>query len=559
MNTLMNALIKKFSLSLEEQNLLIEEIKKNKSLIDSVLDLELIDEVDLYRYISKYLKMPYKQVSVNLSSEVLINKINISYLKTNLIFPFSYEDNKVDVLIYDPYKAIEASSLHYYLDNEINIYLTSRSNLLSLIEFAEHKKRRKEAIVELKKEITEESKKQSDNSIEAIDSPSIQLADSILKEAIASQASDIHIEPFEDVVRVRFRIDGFLQEYSSIPQDLYQAVLARFKILASMDISERRIPQDGKISLEINKEKYDYRVSTLPVLYGEKVVIRIYNTSNKKFGLTKLGFDEKQLKVVTSMITNPHGIILLTGPTGSGKTTTLYSFLRELNNDNINITTIEDPVENQIYGINQTQVNPKANLTFASSLRSILRQDPNVIMIGEIRDEETAEIAVKAAITGHLVFSTIHTNDAPGTVTRLIDMGIQNYLVGDALIGAISQRLVRNLCPHCKKRHKTTKEEMLRLGLNEPATIYQKCGCEACNHTGYLGRTGVFEIMQMKPSIREAINDKDNFSSIKLRERCIKEGMEPILESCKRLVLDGKTSFEEYYSLIDSTLSEESK
>lgn len=329
---------------------------------------------------------------------------------------------------------------------------------------------------------------------------------------------------------------------NKIPVNLYQSVLARYKIMAEMNIAERRVPQDGKINMQIGDMKYDFRVSTIPTIHGEKLVIRIYNISLSTSNLATLGLSDSQQRLVVEMISRPHGILLMTGPTGSGKSTSLYAFLRYLNKQNVNIITVEDPVENQIDGINQVQVNPKANLTFAAALRSILRQDPNVIMIGEIRDEETAQIAIRAAITGHLVLSTIHTNDAAGVVSRLINMGVPPYLVADSLLGAISQRLVRKLCNGCKKEDVTTTAEMDMLHIDAPAKIYRPCGCRACNHTGYLGRIGVFEILVCNDVVRETIMDP-NYTGELLNDR-LKGVMPTVLHNAGERVLRGETSIE---------------
>jgi type IV pilus assembly protein PilB len=386
-----------------------------------------------------------------------------------------------------------------------------------------------------------------------IDAPIIKLCDSILKDAINRGASDIHIEPFDKTIFLRFRIDGKLNKIEELMPHMFPALLARYKIMANLNIAERRVPQDGKISMEVNGVPYDFRVSTIPTIHGEKIVIRIYNRQFHSSDISYLGFSEKQNELVMSMITRPHGIILLTGPTGSGKSTTLYTFLRYLNKEDTNIMTVEDPVENEIVGINQVQVNPKAQLTFAAALRSFLRQDPNVIMIGEIRDEETAQIATRAAITGHLVLSSIHTNDAAGVITRLINMGIPKYLVADSLLGAISQRLVRKLCPKCKTARMTTKAEMDMLGIPEEAEIFDAVGCPYCNQTGYLGRVGVFEIMVINEEIR-GILMSDDFTSEKVGE-IVERDMTTVLTHTKERVLSGETSIEEYEDLVDIVIS----
>jgi type IV pilus assembly protein PilB len=345
---------------------------------------------------------------------------------------------------------------------------------------------------------------------DVVNNPSVRLVDSIIKGAVPYRASDIHIEPFEKVVKVRYRIDGDLQERAEFPINSYSAISARIKIMAGLDIAERRIPQDGRINMIIGGKEFDFRVSSLPTVFGEKFVIRVLDKTSFRFTREDLGFNEKENVLIDKMLGRPHGIILLTGPTGCGKSTTLYSFLKEVNTSAVNIVTVEDPVEYMMTGINQTQVNTKANMTFSAALRSILRQDPDIIMIGEMRDEETAEIAVRAAITGHLVFSTLHTNDAPGAITRLEDMGVADYLVADALVGVIAQRLVKRLCPECKLKDKTNAKEMEMLGIPEPMTIYRPRGCQFCNNTGYKGRIAVHEIMYMNENMRSAVVREKN-------------------------------------------------
>ena len=369
------------------------------------------------------------------------------------------------------------------------------------------------------------------------------MVDSIIKGAVPYRASDIHIEPFEKVVKVRYRIDGDLQERAEFPINSYSAISARIKIMAGLDIAERRIPQDGRINMIIGGKEFDFRVSSLPTVFGEKFVIRVLDKTSFRFTREDLGFNEKENVLIDKMLGRPHGIILLTGPTGCGKSTTLYSFLKEVNTSAVNIVTVEDPVEYMMTGINQTQVNTKANMTFSAALRSILRQDPDIIMIGEMRDEETAEIAVRAAITGHLVFSTLHTNDAPGAITRLEDMGVADYLVADALVGVIAQRLVKRLCPECKLKDKTNAKEMEMLGIPEPMTIYRPRGCQFCNNTGYKGRIAVHEIMYMNENMRSAVVREKNLEV--LRGLARENGMVTLRNSCFELVEKGITSIQE--------------
>ncbi len=382
---------------------------------------------------------------------------------------------------------------------------------------------------------------------DVINNPSVRLVDSIIKEAVPYRASDIHIEPFEKVVKVRYRIDGDLQERAEFPINSYSVICARIKIMAGLDIAERRIPQDGRINMTIGGKEFDFRVSSLPTVFGEKFVIRVLDKTSFRFTRENLGFSEDENVVIDKMLAKPHGIVLLTGPTGCGKTTTLYSFLKEIKSPAVNIVTVEDPVEYMMMGINQTQVNTKANMTFSVALRAILRQDPDIIMVGEMRDEETAEIAVRAAITGHLVFSTLHTNDATGAITRLEDMGIADYLVSDALVGVIAQRLVKRLCPECKKRAKTNAKEMEILGITEPITIFRPHGCKFCDNTGYKGRIAVHEIMYMNENMRNAVMRERNLEV--LRNIAKENGMVTLWTSCKSLVEKGVTSIQELMTL----------
>ena len=373
---------------------------------------------------------------------------------------------------------------------------------------------------------------------DVINNPSVRLVDSVIKEAIPFRASDIHIEPFEKVVKVRYRIDGDLHRRAEFPIESYPAICARLKILAGISIAERRIPQDGRISMTINETDYDFRVSTLPTVYGEKFVIRILDKTSFNWTRSELGFTDEENAVINKILAHSYGIVLLTGPTGCGKSTTLYSFLKEINKPTVNVITVEDPVEYTLHGVNQVQVNPKANLTFAS-----------VIMVGEIRDEDTAEIAVRAAITGHLVFSTLHTNDAPGAIVRLEDMKVSDYLVADALVGVIAQRLVKRLCPVCKKRGRTNEAEMKILGTDEPVSIFRPQGCRFCNHTGYKGRVAVHEIMYMSDKIKRAVTSGEPLE--RLREMAEEEGMSDLWSCCKKLVLGGVTDISELMSLYD--------
>lgn len=380
----------------------------------------------------------------------------------------------------------------------------------------------------------------------ADDAPVVQLVNSILIEAIESDASDVHIEPQKERLLVRFRIHGILREAKSIPRKMASAVISRIKVASGMDIAERRRPQDGRMKLKVGSQDIDMRVNSLSVQFGEKIVIRILKPNATTGGMEKLGLTPEEAKRINKMIRAPHGIILVTGPTGSGKTTTLYSCLREINSPERNITTIEDPVEYPLTGINQTQVAHKAGLTFALCLRAILRQDPDVVMVGEIRDEETLEAAIHAALTGHLVFSTIHTNSTAKTITRLLEMGAPPYMVSSAVIGILAQRLVRRICGKCKISYQAISEELQLLGIPEsdgPLTLYKGEGCERCENSGYEGRIGLYEIMNVNREIQELIDG--GASTFTIQDAAVKGGMMTLAMDGKRKILSGLTTVDE--------------
>ena len=381
----------------------------------------------------------------------------------------------------------------------------------------------------------------------AAEAPVIRLVSLIITNALETRASDIHIEPFENRLVVRYRIDGVLHEVESPPRRLSAAVISRVKIMANLDIAERRLPQDGRIRLRVQGKEIDLRVSTVPTMHGESVVMRILDKGGVALDFTKLGFWDDTLQRFTDVLVQPHGILLVTGPTGSGKTTTLYTALDRLNQPDVKILTVEDPVEYQMPGINQIQVKPQIELTFANALRSIVRQDPDVIMIGEIRDLETAEIAVQSALTGHLVLSTVHTNDAPSTVNRLLDMGVEDYLLTSTVIGILAQRLVRTLCGNCKEPYTALPEVVSELGLDRfaqsPITLYHPKGCPQCAQTGYTGRIGIYEMLPMTDPMRSLV--MKHAIATELRAQAIREGMLTMYEDGLRKAVAGVTTFEE--------------
>ncbi|HXF82252.1 MAG TPA: ATPase, T2SS/T4P/T4SS family [bacterium] len=380
--------------------------------------------------------------------------------------------------------------------------------------------------------------------------PVIQMVDSILQGAITSRATDIHLEPHAQDARVRYRVDGMLYDKARIPRLMYAAVVSRIKILAGLDIAEHVKPQDGRISMRLREREYDVRVGITATAFGERVVMRLLDKSNVLVGLDRLGIPPEQEQIIEAIIHKPHGMILVTGPTGSGKTTTLYSCLQRVNEPTRNIMTIEDPVEYYLEGISQIPVRPRGGITFATGLRSMLRQDPDIIMVGEIRDAETAKIAVNAALTGHLVFSTLHTNDAAGSVVRLVDMGVEPYFITSSLIAAIGQRLVRRLCPSCRRPYAASRDLVTELGLpaDSRPTLYAPGGCRECDMTGYKGRCSVMEIFRMNDAIRELVLARKPASV--LREAAIQTGMIPISEAATARVLDGTTSIEELRRVI---------
>ncbi|MBN2865077.1 MAG: type II secretion system ATPase GspE [Thiotrichales bacterium] len=382
----------------------------------------------------------------------------------------------------------------------------------------------------------------------ADDAPVIKLLNAILAEAIRANASDVHIEPFENQLRIRFRVDGRLNTVLTPKSGIGSMLISRIKVMARLDIAEKRLPQDGRIALKLGGRAVDLRVSTIPSSFGERVVMRLLDKSAGRLNLQQLGLDDKTLADIQKVLDKPYGIFLVTGPTGSGKTTTLYAGLSRLNDTQRNIMTVEDPVEYHIDGISQTQVNSKANMTFAKGLRAILRQDPDIVMIGEIRDFETAEIAVQASLTGHLVLSTLHTNTAVGAITRLRDMGIEPFLLSSSLVGVLAQRLVRSLCPHCKEPHQADEVECAALGI-EQATIYKPVGCEQCQHTGYQGRMGLYEMVVVDDAVRQMIHSNASEPEI---ERHVHADTQSLKQSGLAKVLSGATSLEEVLRVTQS-------
>ena len=472
------------------------------------------------------------------------------------VLPIGYDENNPNLLkvaMSDPMDIIAIDDLSIITGSQIEAMLAMEEDLDDAIAKFYGNHQAMEAAEAYRKEREQDMLSQAEEdeyNADIENSPIVLLVKQILEGGVRQRASDIHIEPLETSVRVRYRIDGVLKQVMSYDYSLLSGICARLKIMGGMDISEKRKPQDGRISIMVDRKEFDIRVSMLPTVYGEKTVMRL----TSKDGLTRpksgLGLSPSEEKVFDGILSNPHGIILVTGPTGSGKSTTLYTALSELNTEEVNIITVEDPVEANIDGINQCQVNEKADMTFAAALRSILRQDPDIIMIGEIRDGETADIAVKAAITGHLVVSTLHTNSAASTVTRLIDMGIEPYTAGDALVGVIAQRLVRRLCT-CKQPRYAEPNEKRLLGVpedQEDVIVYEPNGCNLCNDTGFAGRIGVYEMMTVTRSLQQVI--AKNAPANEIEKQALKEGMSTLKISCSRHVLNGVTSLSEMRKIV---------
>jgi len=529
--------------------------KTNSKLADLLVEIGAIgDEEELLEFVGRQLRIGTLRLSdVELNPEVVkiipvdiarkFNVIPITRLGKTLVVAIS-DPNNIYVLdaikfitgcsiqpVISPEKAIQKAIDTYYQDN------TGIDEILKGLEDDELE------VIEQTDDLPSEQDLQS----QVQDKPLVRLVDGIITDAIRKGASDIHIESYEKRIRVRYRVDGILNEMAPLPFRYRAAIISRVKIMADLDISERRLPQDGRIKVKIGDRTVDIRLSVLPAIYGEKVVMRILDPRSLMVDLTRLGFPDRGLEDFTRAINLPYGMVLVTGPTGSGKTTTLYSALKLLNNPDVNILTAEDPIEFNFDGINQVQVKPDIGLTFATCLRSFLRQDPDIIMVGEIRDEETAEIAIRSALTGHLVFSTLHTNDAASTINRLIDMGVPNYLVASAVRLIMAQRIVRRICSSCKEEVKVSATALEMLGITEAEArtmkFYKEKGCPECNNTGFSGRTGLFEVLPINTEIEKMILDGDSSHTIK--EKSIENGMLTLRDAGIEKLKAGVTTVEE--------------
>jgi type IV pilus assembly protein PilB len=532
-----------------------------------LIKLGYIDEVHLGKALAKLHGLKYIETStLELNPEVM-KLVPPDFIKRYMVVPLNVdrENKRLEVIMARPdnlqvldeialltgYRPIPRVSTHKELVTLLDKYYSSRASS-------------EDAMARLEEDLSKSDNIFGDGvssdleaEMAADDAPVVQLVNSLLIEAIETDASDVHIEPQKERLLVRFRIHGILREVKSIPRKMAAAVVSRIKVSSGMDIAERRRPQDGRMKLKVGSQEIDMRVNSLAVQFGEKICIRLLRPNATTGGLEKLGLPPDEINRINRMIRAPHGIILVTGPTGSGKTTTLYSCLREINSPERNITTIEDPVEYPLTGVNQTQVSHKSGLTFALCLRAILRQDPDVVMVGEIRDEETLEAAIHAALTGHLVFSTLHTNSTAKTITRLLEMGAPPYLVSSAVIGILAQRLVRRICSKCKVAYTPDQEELQILGVEKSEqviTLYKGQGCDRCHGTGYEGRIGLYEIMNMNREVQELIDNKS--STFLIQDASVRNGMLTLGMDGKRKIFAGLTTVEEVTRVLGLDLEE---
>lgn len=484
-------------------------------------------------------KIVLKNHYINPEVPVLIKE---SMARRNSLIPLFLNKGILTIAMMDPLNIFAIEDVEIATGYKVRPVIATKDEILSSIAKYYGKQSAERAIEDFNREYTKFDISEEEFNLDVKNAPVVRLVDSIIRQGVKAMASDIHIEPFEDCVRVRFRVDGELQEIMTPQKSTHSAIVTRIKIMGNMNIAEHRVPQDGRVEINVDGREIDLRLSALPTVFGEKIVIRLLDRSGFLIERSSLGLSKENSNILDKIIKKPFGIILITGPTGSGKTTTLYTILKEINSIEKNIVTVEDPVEYKLDGINQVAVNNKAGMTFASALRAILRQDPDILMIGEIRDSETAKIAVRAAITGHLVLSTMHTNDTASTVTRLMDMGIEPYLVSSSVVGVVAQRLVRKLCTECKEAYKATEYESTILGVKE-ATLYKSAGCKYCNTTGYKGRTGIHEVMAVDKDIRSIIDRKGTLDEI--RNTSMDNGTKELREACIDMVLRGITSMDE--------------
>ncbi len=517
-----------------------------------LVTLGVVAQREIAEALAQQLDLPMMEVGAYPEFPILEERVSLRFLREMRALPVREDDNEVALAMADPTDSYTISALEMVTGRAVRPLVAIPSELESALErlYGSGKSAQSQVIGDVETRVDELDFNADVQQLKdlASEAPVIRLVSLIITNALDMRASDIHVEPFENRLSVRYRVDGVLHDVESPPKRLAAPVISRIKIMANLDIAERRLPQDGRIRLRVQGKEIDLRVSTVPTMHGESVVMRILDKGGVALDFHKLGFAEDTLAAFIEVLQQPHGILLVTGPTGSGKTTTLYTALDRLNQPDVKILTVEDPVEYQMVGINQIQVKPQIDLTFANALRSIVRQDPDVIMIGEIRDLETAQIAVQSALTGHMVLSTLHTNDAASTVNRLLDMGVDDYLLTSTVVGILAQRLVRKLCPHCKEPYHALPEIVEQLGLAKFAppgdiTLYHARGCGQCSQTGYMGRFCILEMLPMSDPLRSLIMKHVNSNDLKAQAQ--KDGMVSMYEDGMRKALAGDTTFEE--------------
>ena len=547
-------LIKKGLISAEElERALKEQGVTEQPLGRTLVGMGFLTEIQLLTALAQHFGVPFLPDGLYPDKPLEGVTFPVKYMKEYGFAPLKAEDNTLTIVMSDPSNTSIINELKTAIGyKKIEVYLGAESDISAAIDryYGEGSTTIGDIVESVPIEGEEWDLLEDDHDIShlrdmALEAPVIRIVNLLISQAIERGASDVHIEPFEGVLKVRYRIDGILHDVESPPKRLQDAIISRVKIMGKLNIAERRLPQDGRIKLKVTGRDIDLRVSTVPTLSGESVVMRILDSASLVLSLEKLGFSPGILRQFESLVRRPYGIVLVTGPTGSGKTTTLYAALDKINSPDKKIITIEDPVEYNLRGINQIQVKPAIGLTFANGLRSIVRQDPDIIMIGEIRDPETAEIAIQSALTGHLVFSTIHTNDAAGGITRLLDMGMENYLLASSIMGILAQRLVRVNCQSCKRGEQTSPELLQEVGLpaTEPFVAYEGIGCEACGQTGYRGRIGIFELLPIDEDIRVPILEKTSSNIIK--QQAVSKGMVTLRGDGLEKVRAGLTSIAE--------------
>ncbi len=516
-----------------------------------LVTLGVVAQRDVCDALAEQLGLPLIEAAAYPEFPILEEQVSTRFLRESRVLPLREDDDEVALAMVDPTDEYAIGAFRMVTGRNVRPMVALPSDLDAALERLYGTGKAQGPVVgEVETRVDDLAFDADVQQLKdlASEAPVIRLVSLIITNALEARASDIHVEPFENRLVVRYRIDGVLHDVESPPKRLAAAVISRIKIMANLDIAERRLPQDGRIRLRVQGKEIDLRVSTVPTMHGESVVMRILDKGGVALDFHKLGFMEDTLKVFLDVLMQPHGVLLVTGPTGSGKTTTLYTALDRLNQPDVKILTVEDPVEYQMVGINQIQVKPQIDLTFANALRSIVRQDPDVIMIGEIRDLETAQIAVQSALTGHLVLSTVHTNDAASTVNRLLDMGVDDYLLTSTVIGILAQRLVRKLCPHCKEPYTALPEVIGQLGLaslagGDAVTLYHAKGCAQCGNTGYMGRLCILEMLPMSDPLRALV--MKHATSGELKAQAQRDGMVSMYEDGMRKALAGHTTFEE--------------